>query len=725
MAIHRKILRWLENELFEGNIQLGQDLPSDSEIARAIGVGRSRTREALRTLEDMDLVQLYNGRGKEMLVHLSDEPASAASAALRLHMSSSRYPTRDLVQTRILLESWAIARIDPKTVSFAEMDEVLEQMEDFDLSIRDFLELLLTFHHQVMRCGGNELLVGLLASVRQPSFESMLSLVGRMPLWSSAVERLRAESRAIAEALKAGDAATARAMVIGQLRGMYSDAGIDLEQEATSANGLPGEPIASEFAPVDVDEFAADDFDDLMQDDPSFADAEALPAADAPIAAPAEPAQVPAPVSAAVSAQSTDVDYEHPDSEAAHVEAAASEIPSEPTDTSAETATGANVSASDKVERSIPAASQPAPAAAPAAPAQPATHSVSADVPLSFGTPRRSTPVAQVTPAASAAPVASVAASSQTLASQPLSSQTLSSQTLASQPLSSQTLSSQTSSGQLPSVPAAYAQEEAAGPAKVLRASTAAPRRRSGQIISPVRATIIKPVDRSKVLTAPARTARPAAVVTAAAPAESEPAEKVLRAPARQEAPATEPAEPTRLEAAATIHDTYEKLPHDEPVQERGGIFSKMKRFFGVDVYEPEHDEAQESAEKDQAVKEQALKAEKKSEPQHELQPESQPAIDQEALARAEAERAERLKALHAAAEEETAEESAVEEVSVEEPVEEPAEASDPAQESAEESVEAASSAEESTHEGAVASSGSVLSHGRTKGSKKSKKKRR
>ena len=702
MAIHRKILRWLENELFEGNIQLGQDLPSDSEIARAIGVSRSRTREALRTLEDMDLVQLYNGRGKEMLVHLSDEPAAAASAALRLHMSSSRYPTRDLVQTRILLESWAIARIDPKTVSFAEMDEVLEQMEDFDLSIRDFLELLLTFHHQVMRCGGNELLVGLLASVRQPSFESMLSLVGRMPLWSSAVERLRAESRAIAEALKAGDAATARAMVIGQLRGMYSDAGIDLEQEATSANGLPGEPIASEFAPVDVDEFAADDFDDLMQDDPSFADAEALPAADAPIAAPAEPAQVPAPVSAAVSAQSTDVDYEHPDSEAAHVEAAASEIPSEPTDTSAETATGANVSASDKVERSIPAASQPAPAAAPAAPAQPATHSVSADVPLSFGTPRRSTPVAQVTPAASAAPVASVAASSQTLASQPLSSQTL---------------SSQTSSGQLPSVPAAYAQEEAEGPAKVLRASTAAPRRRSGQIISPVRATIIKPVDRSKVLTAPARTARPAAVVTAAAPAESEPAEKVLRAPARQEAPATEPAEPTRLEAAATIHDTYEKLPHDEPAQERGGIFSKMKRFFGVDVYEPEHDEAQESAEKDQAVKEQVLKAETKSEPQHELQPEPQPVIDQEALARAEAERAERLKALHAAAEQEAAEK----EVAEESAVEEPAEASDPAQES----VEAASSAEESTPDAAVASSGSVLSHGRAKGSKKSKKKRR
>lgn len=690
MAIHRKILRWLENELFEGNIQLGQDLPNDSEIARAIGVSRSRTREALRTLEDMDLVQLYNGRGKEILVHLSDEPAAAASAALRLHMSSSRYPTRDLVQTRILLESWAIARIDPKTASFAEMDEVLEQMEDFDLSIRDFLELLLTFHHQVMRCGGNELLVGLLASVRQPSFESMLSLVGRMPLWSSAVERLRAESRAIAEALKAGDAATARAMVIGQLRGMYSDAGIDLEQEATSANGLPGEPIASEFAPVDVDEFAADDFDDLMQDDPSFADMGALSAADAPVAAPAsvepaaEPAQAPAPSSV--------VEYTVPEGDIVYIEETAAEAPVERVDEPAEVLSSSNASGPDKVERSVPAASQPAPAAAAATPALPAAHSASPDVPLSFGTPRRNTPVAQAAPAASAAPVSGV-----------------------------QAPASQTLSGQLQSVPAAYAQEEAEGPAKVLRASTAAPRRRSGQIISPVRATIIKPVDRSKVLTAPARTARSAAVVTAAAPAESESAEKVLRAPARQEVPAVQPAEPTRLEAAATIHDTYEKLPHDEPVQERGGIFSKMKRFFGVDVYEPEHDEAQESAEKDQAVKEQALKAETKSEPQHELQPEPQPVIDEEALARAEAERAERLKALHAAAEEEAAEESAVEEVSAEEPVEEPAEASEPAQES----VEAVSSAEESTPDAAVVSSGSVLSHGRAKGSKKSKKKRR
>ena len=704
MAIHRKILRWLENELFEGNIQLGQDLPTDSEIARAIGVGRSRTRDALRTLEDMDLVQLYTGRGKEMLVHLSDEPAAAASAALRLHMSSSRYPTRDLVQTRILLESWAIARIDPKTVSFAEMDDVLAQMEDFDLSIRDFLELLLSFHHQVMRCAGNELLVGLLASVRQPSFESMLSLVGRMPLWSSAVERLRAESRAIAEALKADDAATARALVIGQLRGMYSEAGIDLEEEATSANGLPGEPAAASFAPIELEDFEADDlvedFDEAIADDPSFSDAD-FAVAGVEVSGDAQPV--------------SDGPAEEPRSETV------APVVSTPAP--------AEVKAPEPVQsvQAQPARSKTEPQKAESpraeAPARPA-RSVSADVPLSFGTPHPRT--------ATRAPQAQVAQPAQSAGApwQGGSAQNLSAQNTP-EPARADARDAQRT---LQSAPA----EEPAEPAKVLRAASGTSRRRSGQIISPVRATIIKPVDRSRTLVAPSVLAS-----RAAEPAASS-GDRVLRAPSREsvEAPAQKTAAPesaqpaaqqaheepsaepsNRLEAAATLQDTYAMLPHEQDQEpERRGLLSKMKRFFGVDVYEPasrgDEEQAPEPAEEKDAE-------------------EKVTAPDAEALARAEAERAERLKAFHAAASEDSADEEpelatadsgALEEPAVEgseaEPVEsvEPGETSESEEttETGETSAPANADATSSTH-----TSGSALSRGRSKGSKKSKKKRR
>ena len=709
MAIHRKILRWLENELFEGNIQLGQDLPTDSEIARAIGVGRSRTRDALRTLEDMDLVQLYTGRGKEMLVHLSDEPAAAASAALRLHMSSSRYPTRDLVQTRILLESWAIARIDPKTASFAEMDDVLAQMEDFDLSIRDFLELLLSFHHQVMRCAGNELLVGLLASVRQPSFESMLSLVGRMPLWSSAVERLRAESRAIAEALKAGDAATARALVISQLRGMYSEAGIDLEEEATSANGLPGEPAAASFAPVELEDFEADDlvedFDEAIADDPSFSDAD-FAVAGVEVSGDAQPV--------------SDTPAEEPRSEtvAPVVSAPAPAEVKAPEPVQ-------SVQAQPARPKTGPLKAEPQKAESPCAeaPARP-VHSVSADVPLSFGTPHPRT--------ATRAPQAQVAQPAQSAGApwQGGSAQNLSAQNTP-EPARADARDAQRT---LQAAPA----EEPAEPAKVLRAASGTSRRRSGQIISPVRATIIKPVDRSRTLVAPSvlasRAAEPAAssgdrVLRApsresvGAPARKTTAPESVQ-PAAQQAHEESSAEPSnRLEAAATLQDTYAMLPHEQDQEpERRGLLSKMKRFFGVDVYEPasrgDEEQAPEPAEEKDAE-------------------EKVTAPDAEALARAEAERAERLKAFHAAASEDSADEEpelatadsgALEEPAVEGSEAEPVESVEPGETS--ESEETAEPGETSAPANADAASsnhtsGSALSKGRTKGSKKSKKKRR
>ena len=357
------------------------------------------------------------------------------------------------------------------------------------------------------------------------------------------------------------------------------------------------------------------------------------------------------------------------------------------------------------------------------APARPA-RSVSADVPLSFGTPHPRT--------ATRAPQAQVAQPAQSAGApwQGGSAQNLSAQNTP-EPARADARDAQRT---LQSAPA----EEPAEPAKVLRAASGTSRRRSGQIISPVRATIIKPVDRSRTLVAPSVLAS-----RAAEPAASS-GDRVLRAPSREsvEAPAQKTAAPesaqpaaqqaheepsaepsNRLEAAATLQDTYAMLPHEQDQEpERRGLLSKMKRFFGVDVYEP-------ASRGD---------AEQTPEPAEEKDAEEKvTAPDAEALARAEAERAERLKAFHAAASEDSADEDpelatadsgALEEPAVEgseaEPVEsvEPGETSESEEttEPGETSAPANADAASSTH-----TSGSALSKGRSKGSKKSKKKRR
>ena len=355
------------------------------------------------------------------------------------------------------------------------------------------------------------------------------------------------------------------------------------------------------------------------------------------------------------------------------------------------------------------------------APAGRPAHSVNPDVPLSFGTPHPRT----VTPAPETR--ASQAQTTQLPSQQPAPAPSIGApwqgESVRSLPASnsSEPARADVHAAQRTLQPAPV--EEPVEPAKVLRAASGVPRRRSGQIVSPVRATIIKPVDRSRTLVAPSVLASRSAEPVASS------SDSVLRAPSREsgevhaqggvapeparsaapqvrEVPSAEPS--NRLEAAATLHDTYEMLPHEQDQEsERRGLLSKMKRFFGVDVYEP--------ASRGDAEAEQA------PEPADEKDSEEKATTpDAEALARAEAERAERLKAFHAAASEdsvaeepepaaESAKAGSVDSV-------EPMETSDSAEISAPANAESASSAH---------ASGSALSKNRSKGSKKSKKKRR
>ena len=54
--------------------------------------------------------------------------------------------------------------------------------------------------------------------------------------------RIRVENRAIVDAVKDGDARTARELIAHQLQELYSEAGIELDQAANTPNGMPGDP---------------------------------------------------------------------------------------------------------------------------------------------------------------------------------------------------------------------------------------------------------------------------------------------------------------------------------------------------------------------------------------------------------------------------------------------------------------------------------------------------
>lgn len=195
MATHREVLQWLENELFDGNLVLGQQLPIDKDLAAIFRVSRNSMRETLKELEARGIIKLFDGPYRSILPILVREPAASAGPALRLHMATSEYPLRDIVQARVQLESWALENATEANVPVSELRSIMVEMDRDDVGLKQFHNLYVSFHIALVKSCGNTAITALFTALRDSMYEYTMALVGHVPLWSTTSSRIRAEDR--------------------------------------------------------------------------------------------------------------------------------------------------------------------------------------------------------------------------------------------------------------------------------------------------------------------------------------------------------------------------------------------------------------------------------------------------------------------------------------------------------------------------------------------------
>ena len=245
MATHREVLQWLENELFDGNLVLGQQLPTDKDLAAIFRVSRNSMRETLKVLESQGIIKLFDGPHRSILPILVREPAASAGPALQLHMATSEYPLRDIVQARIELESWALKNASEKHVPLAELQAIMAEMDRDDLGLKQFHNLYVSFHIALVKSSGNTAMAALFTALRDSVYEYTMALVGHVPLWSTTSSRIRAEHRAICSALEAGDYQMASRLTVEHITYQYEEAGVDPDRGRHGEVEDQGEAAAS------------------------------------------------------------------------------------------------------------------------------------------------------------------------------------------------------------------------------------------------------------------------------------------------------------------------------------------------------------------------------------------------------------------------------------------------------------------------------------------------
>lgn len=225
MRTHELVLEWIEKQLSSGELALGGRLPGERTMAEQLQVSRTSVREAVRILEAMGVVRAGVGSGKDAGTIVIAEPGSALGSTLRLHVATRHFPVADIVETRVLLESWAAERAQAGGPALDEAADMLAQMEEAS-DIESFLALDARFHVALARAAGNAVVGAMMASLRGAIENYAGELTGNLPDWSATSGRLRAEHRAILAAVNANDGGKAAELVAAHIRGFYTEAGV-------------------------------------------------------------------------------------------------------------------------------------------------------------------------------------------------------------------------------------------------------------------------------------------------------------------------------------------------------------------------------------------------------------------------------------------------------------------------------------------------------------------
>lgn len=189
-----------------GRLKPGDKLPTEPEISEQMGVGRSSVREAMKSLEAIGFVTVYQGRGTFVSSNLPDVLKKQMCLATRFR----RWSLSALLEARRPLEieatRLAVMRATDSDIEAAE--EVLVKIAGVHDPV-EFVRLGMDFHLKIAQASHSDVIVDLLEGLRLATQEAF-SLVprSRHQLEESSVAHL-----GILNAIKARDAELAVSIV--------------------------------------------------------------------------------------------------------------------------------------------------------------------------------------------------------------------------------------------------------------------------------------------------------------------------------------------------------------------------------------------------------------------------------------------------------------------------------------------------------------------------------
>ena len=219
----------------------GERLPSERELCRRFGVGRTSVREALRSLAVMGILDGRVGEG----TFVSPSNKKYLAKAIQWGLLLDRKKVEDLIETRLMLESQTAFSAAQRATAqdLQEIEQCIRGMEESIGSPEKYLEHDLRFHLAIARATQNSILYNLLSMTRGYLQEWIKeNLAGPSPsrVGMRAKLSLREHSK-ILQALKRGKAEEARRAMVEHILSSSADLQRHIKSKSLEKRSLRNE----------------------------------------------------------------------------------------------------------------------------------------------------------------------------------------------------------------------------------------------------------------------------------------------------------------------------------------------------------------------------------------------------------------------------------------------------------------------------------------------------
>ncbi|MEU4895807.1 FadR/GntR family transcriptional regulator [Streptomyces sp. NPDC044780] len=221
---YEQVMAQIEQRIMEGFLRPGDRLPSEREFSQLLGVSRPSLREALRVLQALGVVEVRTGGGPEGGSVFVGHPGSGFADLLRLELALGHFSDTDVLQSRLALEVWVAAEAarNAGPEDLARLGDILDRMDDPELTARQFNSLDAEFHVAIAQSAGNALTAHLMGSMRSAIQRRMIDAYERLADWRETAKTVRKEHRSILAAIERHDDEGAVALVRAHITDFYA-----------------------------------------------------------------------------------------------------------------------------------------------------------------------------------------------------------------------------------------------------------------------------------------------------------------------------------------------------------------------------------------------------------------------------------------------------------------------------------------------------------------------